>query len=101
MRGEPVGDRREEGGERAQAVARLRPARLVDGEGEREGDHGEDQPAELAAIAPDRAQRDAGARRRPGAVEVAHQMAEVDGRVALGEIEAAQPRIRSRRDWRG
>ena len=93
MRGEPVGDRREEGGERAQAVARLRRARLVDGEGEREGDHGGDQPAELAAIAPDRAHGHAGARRRPGAVEVAHQMAEVGGRVALGEIEAAQPRF--------
>ena len=93
MRGEPVGDRREEGGERAQAVARLRRARLVDGEGEREGDDGGDQPGDLAAIGPDRAHGDAGARRRPGAVETAHQVAEAGGRVAAGEVEAAQARF--------
>ena len=93
MRGEPVGDRREERRDRPQAVARLRRARLVDGESEREGDDGGDEPADLAAIGPDRAHGDAGARRRPGAVEVAHQVAEVGGRVALGEIEAAQPRF--------
>jgi hypothetical protein len=77
----------------ASQSARLRRARLVDGEGEREGDHGGDQPAELAAIGPDGAHGHAGARRRPGAVEIAHQMAKIGGRVAFGELEAAQPRL--------
>ena len=93
MRRQPVGGRGERRAETAQPIGGWDAAQLVENERQRESDRRDREPPRLAAIRPNRANDQAGARGRADALEVAHEIAVARRGVACGEVEPAQPRL--------
>ena len=96
-----VEDGRDIGPETAEQPFRGRRAQLVDAEAGEKRDDGDQQQRGLPAIGPNRAQHERIARGGAEAREIAHEVAVVGGRIAVGESEIGAIAPRSWAGWCG